>query len=168
VSTTSACWLDFLPQLTSQLEAQVSLAKTLLGILEGEARVVTSSDPKAILDLAHRKQEIAEHLEQVEKSRSLCLGNFGLPIALSLLEKALLHAGAIQAAATCNELSQVALACFESNRTNGILVESRFRHARRALEIVAGHSPANESYGPSRSGYGTEKSRFAGRSWATV
>ncbi|CAK0777331.1 flagella synthesis protein FlgN [Gammaproteobacteria bacterium] len=166
--TTSSGWLDLLPQLTSQLEAQVSLAKTLLGLLEGEARVVTCSDPKAILDLAHRKQEIAEHLEQVEKSRSLCLENYGLPVALSLLEQTLLHAGATQAAATCKELSQIALACFESNRTNGILVESRFRHARHALEIVAGHSPANDSYGPSRKSYGTEKSRSAGRSWATV
>ncbi|CAK0759303.1 flagella synthesis protein FlgN [Gammaproteobacteria bacterium] len=153
-------------RLIASLSEEATIAAKLLSLLEEEPKVLLGRDHQAILELSHRKQNLAEQLVQGELARRRCLEGSGLPVDLPLLEKALKDAGAEEAAAACHHLKKIATACAEYNRSNGIQVETRLRHVRRALEIVTGRPPEVESYGPT---YG-QRNRLAprgnGRSWA--
>jgi len=157
---------DQFSRLTASLSVEADIAAELLTLLREEPIVLVSRDHQAILALCQRKQDLAEQLVQSEVARRRCLEGSRLPVDLPLLERALKTAGAEEAASACQNLKQIAGACAEYNRSNGILVESRLRHVRQALEIVTGRTAEAESYAPT---YG-QRNRIiqysSGRSWA--
>jgi flagellar biosynthesis/type III secretory pathway chaperone len=140
--------MDLFQKLMASLVTEADTAAELLALLEKEAHALASRDTQAILDLCLRKQCLAERLAEGETMRHRCLEGSGLPRDLPTLEAALKAAGATTVASACQHLGQLATTCAERNRRNGALVEGRLRHVRRALEVITGHTPAVELYGP--------------------
>lgn len=160
---------EIFPKLAAIISEETVIASELLSALEEETTVLASGDPQAILALAHRKQKLAEQLANAEKGRHACLEGSGLPMDLPALEKALKGSCAKEAITACQNLKQIATACAEYNRSNGILVESRLRHVLRAFEIVTGRNSETELHGLT---YGGQRNRLGqrslGHSWAKV
>ena len=155
-----------LAALTESLSAEADIAARLLSLLQEEAVVLAGNDHNAVLALSHRKQLLAEQLAESERVRCQRLGEIGLPTHLPVLEKALRDIGAEEASATCRNLKRTALACNERNCKNGLLVENRLQHTRRALEIITGRTFEPEGYGATYGQRGRVGRRSGGRSLA--
>jgi flagellar biosynthesis/type III secretory pathway chaperone len=156
-------------KLVALISEETVIASKLLSVLEEEATVLASGDPQAILTLSHRKQKLAEQLAEAEMGRCDCIEGSGLPMDLSALENVLKESCTKEAVTACQNLKQMATACAEYNRSNGIFVENRLRHVSRAFEIVTGRNSETELRGLT---YGGQRNRLGqsgqGRSWAKV
>jgi len=126
--------------LAGLLSQAVELATELLHILEEEPRVLTGCEPIEIVAFSQRKEGLAEQLNEIEKRRCDFLTANKLPLNLIALGEELRLNGNVAATNLCNRLQQIAIACMEANRRNGVLVENRLRYTRRALSIITGHA----------------------------
>lgn len=152
---------QFARELGDLLERQLADAISLSQVLEDELEALTKADADGIARITDHKNQLMLALDQLGREQTDLLASIRASADTSSRSAILAWCspdGAL--AAQWDEVTERLSECNQKNQRNGLLVQKRLTHVRRALNILDNAQPEAGEYGPDGATERGASSRF--------
>ena len=133
--------------LSSLIEGELELARSMHGLLEHEYEALTDGDPEAITAISKKKLEQLRWMEQHLEKVNLYLLDLGLTADTRGAEQAITWTGPdIKLQSKWDELRSMEIKLQRQNEINGGIITIGQRRVKQALDILSGKEGLTGTY----------------------
>ncbi len=134
--------------LSSLIEEELELARSMLVLLEGEYEALTDGNPEAITTISKKKLEQLRVMEQHLQQVNYFLLELGLTADTQGAEQAIAQTGPDNKLQTkWDELRSMEIKLQRQNEINGGIITIGQRRVKQALDILSGKEGLTGTYG---------------------